>query len=200
MSEIVLDDSLLCHFSMELNPPMPVDLFSPSASILGNRQPTWKGGSPTASKSSSDFGHGNGIASGRLLDKGKSLFQSRCFGAQAETVQSFKGHGMLAPFTAGWQATELDPMVMDSEPRLVAAAIAQLNKLPFYHSFWNCSTKPTLDLAKELLEMFTAKKMANAFLVNSGPEANNTQVKLAWYYNNALGRPNKKKFIARAKA
>ncbi|KAL9268198.1 Gamma aminobutyrate transaminase 3, chloroplastic-like protein [Drosera capensis] len=87
-----------------------------------------------------------------------------------------------------------------SEPRLVAAATAQLNKLPFYHSFWNCSTKPTLDLAKELLEMFTSKKMAKAFFVSSGSEANDTQVKLVWYYNNALGRPNKKKFIARAKA
>ena len=31
-----------------------------------------------------------------------------------------------------------------NEPRLVAAATAQLNTLPFYHSFWNRSTKPSL--------------------------------------------------------
>ncbi|PPD78170.1 hypothetical protein GOBAR_DD24900 [Gossypium barbadense] len=37
-------------------------------------------------------------------------------------------------------------------------------------------------------------------MANSGSEANDTQVKLVWYYNNALGRPEKKKFIARAKA
>ncbi|KAK9682364.1 hypothetical protein RND81_10G068500 [Saponaria officinalis] len=42
--------------------------------------------------------------------------------------------------------------------------------------------------------------MAKAFFVNSGSEANDTQVKLVWYYNNALGRPNKKKFIARSKS
>ncbi|XP_020214352.1 gamma aminobutyrate transaminase 3, chloroplastic [Cajanus cajan] len=143
--------------------------------------------------------------------------------------ESFKGHGMLAPFTAGWQTTDLHPLVIEksegsyvydingkkyldalaglwatslggSEPRLVDAAIAQLKKLPFYHSFWNRTTKPSLDLAKELLEMFTARKMAKAFFVNSGSEANDTQVKLVWYYNNALGRPNKKKFIARAKS
>ncbi|KAL5129766.1 Gamma aminobutyrate transaminase 3, chloroplastic [Glycine soja] len=143
--------------------------------------------------------------------------------------QGFKGHSMLAPFTAGWQTTDLHPLVIEksegsyvydingkkyldalaglwatslggSEPRLVDAAIAQLKKLPFYHSFWNRTTLPSLDLAKELLEMFTARKMGKAFFVNSGSEANDTQVKLVWYYNNALGRPDKKKFIARAKS
>ncbi|XP_055823918.1 gamma aminobutyrate transaminase 1, mitochondrial isoform X2 [Solanum dulcamara] len=136
---------------------------------------------------------------------------------------------MLAPFTAGWQSTDVNPLIIEksegchvydmqgrkyldtlaglwctalggSEPRLVDAATKQLNTLPFYHSFWNRTTKPSLDLAKELLDMFTAKKMAKAFFTNSGSEANDTQVKLVWYYNNALGRPNKKKFIARAKA
>ncbi|KHG00607.1 Adenosylmethionine-8-amino-7-oxononanoate aminotransferase [Gossypium arboreum] len=141
----------------------------------------------------------------------------------------FKGHDMLAPFTAGWQTTDLHPLVIEksegsyvydthgkkyldslaglwctalggSEPRLVEAATAQLNKLPFYHSFWNRTTKLSLDLAKDLLETFTATKMAKVFFTNSGSEANDTQVKLVWYYNNALGRPNKKKFIARAKS
>ncbi|KAK8614841.1 hypothetical protein V6N13_068630 [Hibiscus sabdariffa] len=145
------------------------------------------------------------------------------------TQQSFKGHDLLAPFTAGWQSTDVNPMVIErsegsyvydingkkyldslaglwctalggNEPRLVAAATAQLNKLPFYHSFWNRTTKPALDLAKELIETFTANKMAKVFFTNSGSEANDTQVKLVWYYNNALGRPKKKKFIARAKA
>lgn len=143
--------------------------------------------------------------------------------------KGFRGHDMLAPFTAGWQSSDLHPLVIDrsegsyvydtngkkyldalaglwctalggNEPRLVAAATAQLNKLPFYHSFWNRTTKPSLDLAKELLEIFTAKKMGKVFFTNSGSEANDSQVKLVWYYNNALGRPNKKKFIARTKS
>ncbi|KAE9593426.1 putative transaminase [Lupinus albus] len=45
--------------------------------------------------------------------------------------------------------------------------------------------------------MFTPRKMGKAFFVNSGSEANDTMVKFAWYYYNALGQPNKKKFIAR---
>nr|GMD14737.1 gamma aminobutyrate transaminase 1, mitochondrial [Ipomoea batatas] len=80
-----------------------------------------------------------------------------------------------------------------NEPHLVDDAMKQLNTLPFYHSFG-------IDLAKELLDTFTSNKMAKAFFTNSGLEANDTQVKLVWYYNNALGRPNKKKFIARAKS
>ncbi|KAF2305764.1 hypothetical protein GH714_008117 [Hevea brasiliensis] len=141
----------------------------------------------------------------------------------------YKGHDMLAPFTAGWQSTDLHPLVVEksegiyvydingkkyldslaglwctalggNEQKLVAAATTQLNKLPFYHSFWNRTTKPSLDLAKELLETFTAAKMAKAFFTNSGSEANDSQVKLVWYYNNALGRPDKKKIIARAKS
>ena len=42
--------------------------------------------------------------------------------------------------------------------------------------------------------------MAKVFFANSGSEANDTQIKLAWYYNNALGRPKKKKIISRQSA
>jgi 4-aminobutyrate--pyruvate transaminase len=38
------------------------------------------------------------------------------------------------------------------------------------------------------------------FFCGSGSEANDTQVKLVWYMNNALGRPRKKKIISRFKA
>ena len=42
--------------------------------------------------------------------------------------------------------------------------------------------------------------MSKVFFCNSGSEANDTQVKLVWYMNNALGRPRKKKIIAACKA
>ncbi|CAA7408998.1 unnamed protein product [Spirodela intermedia] len=141
----------------------------------------------------------------------------------------FKGHDMLAPFTAGWQSSDVHPLVIQrsegsyvydingkkyldalaglwstalggNEPRLVQAATEQLKTLPFYHSFWNRTTRPSLDLAKEILDIFTARKMGKVFFTNSGSEANDSQVKLVWYYNNALGRPDKKKFIARNKS
>ena len=40
--------------------------------------------------------------------------------------------------------------------------------------------------------------ISKVFFSYSGSEANDTQVKLAWYMNNALGRPRKKKIIGRA--
>ncbi|VAI76773.1 unnamed protein product [Triticum turgidum subsp. durum] len=63
-----------------------------------------------------------------------------------------------------------------SEPRLVKAATEQLNKLPFYHSFWNRTTKPSLDLANDVLNMFTAREMGKVFFANSGSEANDSQI------------------------
>uniref|UniRef100_A0A453S917 Uncharacterized protein n=1 Tax=Aegilops tauschii subsp. strangulata TaxID=200361 RepID=A0A453S917_AEGTS len=65
-----------------------------------------------------------------------------------------------------------------SEPRLVKAATEQLNKLPFYHSFWNRTTKPSLDLANDVLNMFTAREMGKVFFANSGSEANDSQVQV----------------------
>ena len=41
------------------------------------------------------------------------------------------------------------------------------------------------------------KGLDRAFFTNSGSEANDTVIKLVWFYNNAIGRPEKKKFIAR---
>ncbi|KAF7096922.1 hypothetical protein CFC21_098802, partial [Triticum aestivum] len=87
-----------------------------------------------------------------------------------------------------------------SEPRLVKAPTEQLNKLPFYHSFYNHTTRPSLDLANELISIFTARQMGKVFFTCSGSEANDSQVKLVWYYNNALGRPKKKKIIARSQS
>jgi 4-aminobutyrate--pyruvate transaminase len=82
-------------------------------------------------------------------------------------------HSMLAPFTAGWQMKGGAPLIIEkgegvyvwdnkgnkyldalaglwcaslgfSEKRLIAAAEKQLSTLPFYHSFWNRTSQPTL--------------------------------------------------------
>ena len=83
-----------------------------------------------------------------------------------------------------------------SEPRLAAAAEAQMRKLPYYHGFAHRTAPPAIELAERLIEMVPAP-MSKVFFTNSGSEANDTLIKLVWYYNNALGRPRKKKIIAR---
>jgi len=81
---------------------------------------------------------------------------------------------------------------------LVEAARAQMEKLPYYHLFSAKSHEPAVELA-ERIKALAPGRMARVFYQTSGSEANDTQVKLAWYYNNALGRPGKKKIIARQK-
>ncbi len=85
------------------------------------------------------------------------------------------------------------------EERLIRAATDQMRKLPYYHGFAHKVAQPTIELAAKLLEIAPVP-MSKAFFANSGSEANDTVVKLVWYYNNALGRPEKKKIISRIKA
>jgi 4-aminobutyrate--pyruvate transaminase len=85
-----------------------------------------------------------------------------------------------------------------NEPRLVEAAAAQMRKLPFYHTFTHKANIPSIELAEKLIG-YTNGRMASAFFTNSGSEANDTVIKMVWYYNNALGRQKKKKIIARYK-
>ncbi|MCZ4262068.1 aspartate aminotransferase family protein [Limimaricola sp. G21655-S1] len=84
------------------------------------------------------------------------------------------------------------------EPRLVEAAHKQMQALPYYHSFAHKAHEPSIRLAEKLVEM-TPQGLDRVFFTSSGSEANDTVVKMAWYMNNALGRPEKKKFLARTK-
>ena len=85
-----------------------------------------------------------------------------------------------------------------SEERLVQAAAAQMRKLPYYHSFAHKAPMPTIELAAKLIEIAPVP-MSKVLFANSGSEANDTVIKMVWYYNNALGRPDKKKIISRIK-
>ncbi|PZQ18159.1 MAG: aspartate aminotransferase family protein [Ancylobacter novellus] len=81
---------------------------------------------------------------------------------------------------------------------LVEAAAEQMRKLPFAHLFTGKSHDPAIALAEKLKEV-APMEAAKAFFCCSGSEANDTQMKLVWYVNNALGRPQKKKIISRLK-
>jgi 4-aminobutyrate--pyruvate transaminase len=84
------------------------------------------------------------------------------------------------------------------DEELARTAYDQIKRLSFSHLFTGKSHEPGILLADKLVQMapFAASR---AFFGNSGSDANDTQIKLVWYYNNALGRPKKKKIIARQK-
>ncbi|HJT05970.1 MAG TPA: aspartate aminotransferase family protein [Stellaceae bacterium] len=84
------------------------------------------------------------------------------------------------------------------EERLVDAATRQLKRLPYYHIFNHKSHDIAAELAERLIALMPVK-MSKVFFNNSGSEANDTAVKMVWYYNNARGRHRKKKIIARVK-
>ena len=82
------------------------------------------------------------------------------------------------------------------EDELVKAATKQMQTLPYYHMFASKAHNPSIDLAEKLKDVAPAN-FSKVFFANSGSEANDTMVKMVWYYNNAIGRPEKKKIIAR---
>ena len=85
-----------------------------------------------------------------------------------------------------------------SDQEMIEAGTEQLQRLPYYHLFGGKGYEVAIELAEKLKELAPVP-ISKVLFSSSGSEANDTQVKLAWYYNNALGRPDKKKIISRVK-
>jgi 4-aminobutyrate--pyruvate transaminase len=115
-----------------------------------------------------------------VIDHGKGVF-----------VYDDQGREYIEAMSGLWSVA-----VGFGENRLVEAAAKQMSKLPYYHTFSHKSHEPSIDLAEKLVKM-SPDGLDHVFFTNSGSEANDTVVKIVWYYNNAIGRPEKKKFIAR---
>ncbi len=86
-------------------------------------------------------------------------------------------------------------------PEIAEAARAAIENLNYYHIFGGASNEPIIRLADRVLTLLRenagARHLARVFFGCSGSDANDTNVKLVRYYNNLLGRPQKKKIIAR---
>jgi 4-aminobutyrate---pyruvate transaminase len=84
------------------------------------------------------------------------------------------------------------------ETRLAEVAKAQMEKLPYYHTFAYKTHTPSIELAEKLIRMAPVP-MSKVHFTSSGSEANDLVTKLTWYRSNALGLPQKKKMIGRVK-
>jgi len=115
-----------------------------------------------------------------ILERGRGVFVYD--GAGKDYLEAMSGLWCTA---LGW-----------GEEELAETAAAQMRKLAFAHIFAGKSHDPAIALAEKLKELapFPTGKI---FFANSGSEANDTQIKLAWYAANARGRQAKKKIIAR---
>ena len=115
-----------------------------------------------------------------ILDKGQGVY-----------VWDLEGNEYLEGMAGLW-CTSLG----FNNERLIDAAVAQMRKLPTYHTFFHRSNMPAIDLAEKLLSIAPVP-MSKVWFANSGSEANDHMVKFVWFYNNGRGKPEKKKIIAR---
>ncbi|MGA8191897.1 MAG: aminotransferase class III-fold pyridoxal phosphate-dependent enzyme, partial [Acetobacteraceae bacterium] len=80
--------------------------------------------------------------------------------------------------------------------RLARVAYDQMRKLGYAHLYRSTTNEPGVDLAEKLLQIAPVP-MSKVLFQCSGSEANDTAIKLVWYYHAAIGKPNKRKIIGR---
>jgi putrescine aminotransferase len=83
-----------------------------------------------------------------------------------------------------------------SSKTIVRAVTEQLERLPYYPSFFNSTTEPPIRVAKFLAERAPARVNRTIFS-NSGSEANETALKVIRAYWKLAGRQSKKKILSR---
>ena len=79
---------------------------------------------------------------------------------------------------------------------IAEAIAAQARELAYYHAYVGTGTEASITLAKMILDRAPAN-MSKVYFGLGGSDANETNIKLVWYFNNILGRPEKKKIISR---
>ena len=115
--------------------------------------------------------------------------------ARAEGVYLWDSHGkQYLEGMAGLWCTALGY----GEPELVRVAEAQMRTLNYSQLFGGKANEPSILLAEKLKAM-APMAADRVFFGLSGSDANDTQIKLMWYYHNAIGKPEKKKIISRWK-
>lgn len=125
--------------------------------------------------------HADGTAgSPRIMDRGDRIH-----------VTDTEGKRSLDAF-AGLYCTN----VGYNRQEITQAITAQAEKLAFYHSYVGHSHEAMIRLSERVIRM-APEGMSKIYYGSSGSDANETQTKIVWYYNNILGRPEKKKIIAR---
>ncbi len=124
--------------------------------------------------------HARGEATGRIMQTAEGCW-----------VTDRDGNRMLDAF-AGLYCVNIGY----GRQEVAEAIAAQARELAYYHSYVGHGTEASVTLARMIAER-APEGMNRTFFGQGGSDANETNVKLVWYYNNVLGRPEKKKIISR---
>ncbi|WP_244829464.1 aspartate aminotransferase family protein [Caballeronia sp. TF1N1] len=124
--------------------------------------------------------HASGALPGKIVTGAKGI---RIEDHQGKTyIDAFAG---LYCVNIGYGRTEVAEAIYE-----------QAKKLAYYHTYVGHSTDAIIELSSRIVA-WSPEGMKKVYYGMSGSDANETQVKIVWYYNNVLGRPNKKKIISR---
>ena len=125
--------------------------------------------------------HAHGTSGGpRIIDTGSGARIRDAAGV--ELLDAFAG---LYCVNVGYGRSEIADAIHE-----------QAKKLAYYHTYVGHSNEPLIRLSGRLIDMAPAG-MSKVYYGMSGSDANETQIKIVWYYNNVLGRKRKKKIISR---
>lgn len=124
--------------------------------------------------------HRSGQSPARIIETGQGIRITDTQGV--DLIDAFAG---LYCVNVGYGRTEIADAVYE-----------QTKKLAYYHTYVGHSNEPVIRLSERIIRN-APEGMSKIYYGMSGSDANETQVKLVWYYNNVLGRSHKKKIIAR---
>lgn len=120
---------------------------------------------------------------GRIVSKAEHIY-----------ITDSEGHQMLDGMSGLWCCN-----LGYSQKGIVDAVYQQMQELPYYNNFFQCSNQPAVELAKALVDV-TPARFNHVFFTNSGSEANDTNIRLIHRYFDLLGKPGKKHVISRKNA
>jgi L-2,4-diaminobutyrate transaminase len=124
--------------------------------------------------------HARGEAPSRIIASGEGVYITDTSGRR-----SLDAFGGLYCVNVGYGRREIADAISD-----------QARKLAYYHAYAGHGSEASIRLAKMIIDR-APNGMSRVFFGLSGSDANETIIKLVWYYNNALGRAEKKKIISR---
>ncbi|QBX99599.1 aminotransferase class III-fold pyridoxal phosphate-dependent enzyme [Rhodophyticola sp. CCM32] len=127
--------------------------------------------------------HARGDIPGRIISGAKG-----CHIIDRDGTRMLDAFAGLYCVNAGYGRTEIVEAIAD-----------QARELAYYHAYMGHGTEASVTLAKMVMDR-VPDHMSKVFFGQGGSDANETNVKLVWYYNNILGRPAKKKIISRWRA
>lgn len=117
----------------------------------------------------------------RLIVRGEGVY-----------IYDHSGHKLLDGMSGLWNVN-----MGYGQRRLIDAAHDQLETLPYYNSFFQCTTPPSVRLAETLTKL---SGLSHVFFTNAGSDANDTQLRLVKRFWQLQGKPDKRVVISRKNA